>query len=240
MGLARRSNKYIDETAPWILAKTDEDKPRLKTVMFNLVESIRQIAVLISPIMPETSTKIFTQLNCSSISLQSLETFGDNGIVKVGEGTPLFNRIDEKKMLEEIALEENANLKQEKNESSEKAVKSKCDEKIEGVCIGIEDFQKVNLSVASIIECEPVPKSDKLLKLTLNDGVGTRQVVSGIAEWYSPSDLIGKKIIIVANLKPVKLRGVESNGMILAADCDNGDVKVIFVDDTINDGAKIR
>lgn len=230
MTLARRSNKYIDETTPWILAKTDETLPRLKTVMFNLVESIRQIAVLLLPFMPETSEKIFTQLNCNVKTLDSLADFGNNEITSVGVGSPLFNRIDEAKMLLEIQAENEA----------KKPVIVETPKEVEGICIGIEDFQKVSLSVAEIIECEPVKKSDKLLKLQLCDGKGKRQVVSGIAKWYEPADLIGKKVIIVANLKPIKLRGVDSNGMILAADCDNGDVKVIFVDDNINAGAKIR
>ena len=122
------------------------------------------------------------------------------------------------------------------------ALKAKAAEKEtpEGVVIGIEDFAKVSLQVALIKDCEKVEKSDKLLKLQLDDGQGGRQVVSGIAKWYQPTDLVGKKVIIVSNLKPVKLRGVESNGMILAADCPNDDVKVIFVDDSIPQGSKIR
>lgn len=230
MNLARRSNKYIDETAPWALAKDEANHDRLRTVLFHLIESIRYIAVMLSPFMPETSEKIFAQLNCSVKTLDSLNDFGNNGIAKVGEASPLFNRIDEAKKMEEIqALNEKY-----KHEAT------KIEEKVEGVQIGIEDFQKVSLMVAKVLECTKVPKSDKLLKLILDDGNGKRQVVSGIAKWYSESDLIGKKVIIVANLKPVKLRGVESNGMILAADCPNDDVKVIFVDDSIPAGAKIR
>lgn len=238
INLARRSNKYIDETAPWALAKNTEDLPRLKTVMFNLVESIRHIAVMIQPFMPTTSAKIFEQIGCTKVDFDSLNNFGDNGITKVGEGTPLFNRIDEAKVMKE--LEDEFAAKHPPVQAPAEPAPQAVSEPVTGVCIGIEDFQKVSLTVAQVTDCEPVPKSDKLLRLQLDDGMGGRQVVSGIAQWYTPADLIGKKVIVVSNLKPVKLRGVESNGMILAADCSNGDVKVIFVDDAINNGAKIR
>lgn len=232
INLAGRSNKYIDETAPWVLAKDQNKSDRLQTVLFNLIESIRFIAVLLQPIMPETSEKIFAQIGCNCKTFDSLEKFGDNDITHVGEGVPLFNRVDEALLLKEF-LANGA-----KDEPTAKVAK-----KIEGVqigTIGIEDFQKVSLSVAKILDCEKVPKSDKLYKLTLDDGGAGRQVVSGIAKWYQADDLIGRSIIIVANLKPVKLRGVESNGMILAADCPDDDVKVIFVDDAIPAGSKIR
>lgn len=229
MALARTSNKYIDDTTPWVLAKEETTKSRLNDVIYNLLESIRYIAVLISPFMPETSEKIFAQLNCNIKSYDSLSQFGGLPEGTVGKATPLFARIDEKKMMAELQKEAEAL----KAKNAEK-------ETVEGVVIGIEDFAKVNLQVALIKDCEKVEKSDKLLKLQLDDGQGGRQVVSGIAKWYQPADLIGKKVIVVANLKPVKLRGVESNGMILAADCPNDDVKVIFVDDSIPQGSKIR
>lgn len=229
MALARTSNKYIDDTTPWVLAKEESTKSRLNDVLYNLLESIRYIAVLISPLMPETSEKIFAQLNCNIKSYDSLSQFGGLPESIVGKATPLFARIDEKKMMAELQKEA-------------EALKAKAVEKepVEGVTIGIEDFAKVSLQVALVKDCEKVEKSDKLLKLQLDDGQGGRQVVSGIAKWYQPTDLIGKKVIIVSNLKPVKLRGVESNGMILAADCPNDDVKVIFVDDSIPQGSKIR
>ena len=229
MALARTSNKYIDDTTPWVLAKEETTKSRLNDVLYNLLESIRYIAVLISPFMPETSEKIFAQLNCNVKSYDSLSQFGGLPEGTVGKATPLFARIDEKKMMAELQKEVEAL----KAKNAEK-------ETVEGVVIGIEDFAKVNLQVALIKDCEKVEKSDKLLKLQLDNGQGGRQVVSGIAKWYQPADLIGKKVIVVANLKPVKLRGVESNGMILAADCPNDDVKVIFVDDSIPQGSKIR
>lgn len=232
MSLARRSNKYIDETAPWILAKEKATEPRLQTVLYNLVESIRFIAVLISPFMPQTSFDILFQINTVKNDLKSLETFG---VIKVGtrveEPVPLFARIDSEKLMEEI----NAKTAKEKAEKvAEEETIVLADE------ITIDDFSKVELRVALVKSCELVPKSDKLLCLQLDDGMGGRQVVSGIAKWYSPQDLIGKKVIVVANLKPVKLRGVESNGMICAADLPNGDASVIFPDQSIPVGSKIR
>ncbi len=229
MSLARASNKYIDDTTPWALAKDETKRERLNDVLYTLLEAIRFLAVMVSPLMPETSEKIFTQLNCTEKSYASLASFGALGAGKVGTAVPLFARIDEKKML--------ATLQKEME-----AAKPKAEEKApEGVAmIGIDDFARVELRVAQVKECEKVEKSDKLLKLQLDDGMGGRQVVSGIAAWYQPEDLIGKKVIVVANLKPAKLRGVESNGMILAADCAKDDVKVIFVDDSIPQGSKIR
>ena len=229
MSLARASNKYIDDTTPWALAKDETKRERLNDVLYTLLEAIRFLAVMVSPLMPETSEKIFTQLNCTEKSYASLASFGALGAGKVGTAVPLFARIDEKKML--------ATLQKEME-----AAKPKAEEKApEGVAmIGIDDFARVELRVAQVKECEKVEKSDKLLKLQLDDGMCGRQVVSGIAAWYQPEDLIGKKVIVVANLKPAKLRGVESNGMILAADCAKDDVKVIFVDDSIPQGSKIR
>ena len=238
MALARRSNKYIDETAPWALAKEEDQKDRLRAVLYHLLESIRFIGVLLSPFLPETADKIFAQLNCEIRDYQSLSEFGQFPEGKVANPVPLFARIDEAKKLEEIQKEREAILKAA--EKAQKKSEPKEKEAVEGIVIGIEDFSKVELRVAQIKSCEPVKKSDKLLCLQLDDGQEGRQVVSGIAPWYQPADLIGKKVVIVANLKPAKLRGVVSNGMILAADCPDGDVKVIFVDDSIPAGAKIR
>lgn len=231
--LAKRCNKYIDETMPWALAKDEEKKARLGTVLYNLLEGIRFTAVLLSPFMPETAQKIFEQLNTDVTSYESLESFGGLKVgTKVGTATPLFGRIDANEMFEKIEAKRKAQEEAEKKEEKPEIV---------GLAqIGIEDFAKVELRVAQIKDCEPVKRAKKLLKLTLDDGTDTpRTVASGIAKWYKPEDLIGKKIILVANLKPAVLCGVESAGMILAADCAEDDVKVIFVDG-MPAGARIR
>ncbi len=227
---AKRSNKYIDETAPWALAKDEENKERLSTVLYNLLEAIRIIAVELSPFMPDTSKAILEQINCDKASYESILSFGAAEIgVKVATPTPIFNRIDAAVMLAEI-----------EKEMKEKMAAAQNAAEIEGVAkIGIEDFAKVDLRVAEIVDCEPVKKAKKLLKLTVFDGAGKRTVASGIAKWYKPEDLIGKKIILVSNLKPATLCGIESQGMILAADCSEDDVKVIFVDG-IPAGSKVR
>ena len=231
--LAKRCNKYIDETMPWALAKDEEKKARLGTVLYNLLEGIRFTAVLLSPFMPETAQKIFEQINTDVTSYESLESFGGLKVgTKVGTATPLFGRIDANEMFEKIEAKRKAQEEAEKKEERPEIV---------GLAqIGIEDFAKVELRVAEIKDCEPVKKAKKLLKLTLDDGTDTpRTVASGIAKWYKPEDLIGKKVILVANLKPAVLCGVESCGMILAADCAEDDVKVIFVDN-MPAGARIR
>lgn len=235
LSIARRSNKYIDETMPWALAKDETQKARLGAVLYNLLESIRFIAVLVSPFMPSTCKSILEQINSKADDFDSLKEFGAvQAGQSVGTPIPLFNRIDEAKMLQEIEQE----INQKKKAEQEKQPKQPAPESI--AQIGIDDFSKVSLKIAQIKTCEKVEKSDKLLKLMLNDGEGLRQVVSGIAKWYTPEDLVGKKIILVANLKPAKLRGVESNGMILAADVEDGAAKVLFVDDSIPTGSKIR
>ena len=231
MNLAKRCNKYIDETAPWALAKDESQKERLGTVLYNLLEGIRFIAVLISPFMPDTSKAIIDQLSCDVTDYDSLASFGGlKAGTTVKTPTPLFTRIDAEKMLSEIAEKQKA-----------AAAKEKTIEEIEGVAkIGIEDFAKVDLRVAEVTDCVPVKRAKKLLKLTLNDGTETpRTVASGIARWYKPEDLIGKKVVVVSNLKSAVLCGVESCGMILAADCGEDDVRVVFVDGMPN-GAKIR
>ena len=190
---------------------------------------------MIAPFMPSTCDAILSQINTEIADFESLKSFGAiKAGEKVGTPTPLFNRIDEAKMMAEIEKEID-----EKMKAAAKAEPKK-EEAVEGIAqIGIEDFAKVSLKVAKVKSCEKVEKSDKLLKLILDDGEGDRQVVSGIAKWYTPEDLIGKKVIIVANLKPAKLRGVESNGMILAA--DSGDkAEVLFVDDSVPQGSKVR
>ncbi|MBR5495825.1 MAG: methionine--tRNA ligase [Oscillospiraceae bacterium] len=232
MVLARRSNKYIDETTPWSLAKDQAQKERLAQVMYNLVESIRFIGVMLNPILPNTSKSILEQIATDITSFESLSEFGKiPANSSVGTATVLFARIDEAKKLEEIEKEIEEQMKKNAPKEEEKPQKEQ---------ITIDDFAKVELICAKILECEPVPKSDKLLKLQLDDGNGTRQVVSGIATWYKPEDLIGKKVIVVANLKPVKLRGVDSNGMIVACDNPDGSATVVFLDDNVKEGSKLR
>ncbi len=227
---AKRSNKYIDENAPWALAKDDSCKQRLSTVLYNLVEAIRIIAVELSCFMPDTSEAILEQINCDINSYDSIKTFGAYKIgIKVNAATPLFNRIDASVMLKEIEEEMKQKAQQAKNAAD-----------IEGIAkIGIEDFAKVDLRVAEITACEPVKKAKKLLKLSLFDGTKNRTVASGIAKWYKPEDIIGKKVILVSNLKTATLCGIESQGMILAAECSEDDVKVVFVDG-IPAGSKVR
>ena len=232
--LARRLNKYIDETMPWALAKDEAQKARLGTVLYNLLEGIRYLAVLLTPYMPDTASAIFEQLGTDVRDYESLKVFGGLKVgEKVGTATPLFSRIDAEKLIAELTAVQKASA-----ESEKKAEETK----IEGLAqIGIEDFMKVELRVAEVTACEPVKRAKKLLKLTLNDGTDTpRTVASGIAKWYSPDDLVGKKIVLVANLKPAVLCSVESQGMILAADCSEDDVKVVFVDPSMPNGARIR
>ncbi len=228
LNLAKRSNKYIDETMPWALAKDESKKARLGTVLYNLLEAIRYIAVLLSPFMPEASEKIFAQMNCDVKNYDSLENFGGTKAgVQVGNAEALFARIDSEKMLADIAA---------KQETSAKAE----NEPVQLPEINFDDFTKVELRVAKIVECEPIKKAKKLLKIQVNDGTSElRQIVSGIAPWYKPEDLIGKSVVIVANLKPAKLCGEMSNGMLLAGDTADGGVKVMFVDG-IEPGIQLR
>ncbi len=227
-----RTNKYIDETAPWALGKDEAKKARLATVLYSLLESLRVSASLLSPFMPESAAKIAEQIGATAedVSYENAAKFGvlpKN--VTVHKGATLFPRIDMQKELEELAAAQAAAHPQLP--------------KYEGVAelIDIEHFGKVDLRVAQIKECEPIKRAKKLLKLQLDDGFeGGRQVVSGIAPWYKPEDLIGKKVVVVANLKPAKLCGEESCGMILAADVDDKTVKVLFVDDSIPNGSKLR
>lgn len=226
--LLHRSNKYIDETTPWTLAKTDEGKERLKTVIYNLLEAIRISAVLLQPFMTQTSDKILAILNTSFKDWENIQKFGVlETEITLGEAKMLFARIDEEKMTKRITADIQA-----KAPAKPEPPKDRKEQ------ITIDDFSKVELRTAQVLECEPVPKSDKLLKLQLDLGYETRQVVSGIAKFYKPEDLIGKKVVICANLAPVKLRGVESCGMILAS--GEEDVKVLFVDDSIPNGSGVR
>lgn len=229
-----RANKYIDETAPWVLAKDESNRTRLATVLYNLLETIRIVCTLLSAFMPSTMPKALEQIGADN-SLATYENADKFGVlpldVTVKRGEALFPRIDVEKEIEEL----NGIIK---NNAAESEETKKLREEIEGVAqIGIEDFCKVDLRVAEIKACEPIKKAKKLLKLTVFDGVKERTVASGIAKFYKPEELVGKKIVLVSNLRPAKLCGVESCGMILAATCGE-DIKVVFVDD-MPAGAKI-
>ncbi|MBQ3018842.1 MAG: methionine--tRNA ligase [Clostridia bacterium] len=224
-----RANKYIDETTPWILAKDEANKERLGTVLYNLLETLRIGAVLLYPFIPATCEEIFRELNTELNTYETISTFGalESG-KEVGEQKVLFQRIDEAKMLAEIEAE-----------IAKKAEAEKKAQKPEGCAIiGIDKFMEVELRTAEVLECEAVPKAKKLLKLQLDLGYEKRQVVSGIAKFYKPEDLVGKKVIVVANLSPAKLCGIESNGMILAS--GEEDVRVIFLDKDTPNGERVR
>ena len=232
-----RANKYIDETAPWVLGKDESKKARLATVLYNLLETIRIVSTLLSNFMPTTMPKVWEQIGAAESDI-TYENAGKFGVlpadVTVHRGEIIFPRIDVDKEIEELNK-----IIGNKAEPEEKA-----DDGFEPAPIAdeitIDDFAKVDLRVALVKDCEKVKKSKKLLCLQLDDGFGGRQVVSGIAAWYKPEDLIGKKVVIVANLKPVKLCGVESNGMICAADTPDGAASVIFPDQDLPCGAKLR
>lgn len=231
------ANKYIDDTAPWVLAKDEANKPRLAAVLYNLLEAIRVITTLLSCFMPTTMPKAWEQIGAAAddITYENAAKFGVlPANVTVHKGDVLFPRIDVEKEIDELNTLIAANAPKTDAADEDKANLLPISE-----TIGIDDFCKVDLRVAEVKECEKVPKAKKLLKLQLDDGFGTRQVVSGIAKWYAPEDLIGKKVIVVANLSPAKLCGVESQGMIVAADVGE-DARVIFVDKDIPNGSKLR
>ena len=248
--LAQRSNKYIDETTPWALAKDEAKLPRLRTVLANLIEAIRYIAVLSEPFMPDTAAAIMDQIGLPDShmedgeALETLAVFGSAPARKVGEAKALFARIDEKAMLEKIDKEiVQPQIAAAKAEAAASEAPAE-EEKAEGVAflpeITIDEFAKIDLRVGKIVSCEKLKKSRKLLKLMVDDGQGTRQILSGISKWYKPEDLEGRKVIFVANLAPAKLAGELSEGMVLAADAGEDDVRVMFVDDSIPAGSCIH
>ncbi len=232
--MLRRANKYIDETTPWTLAKSEETMPRLQTVIYNLLETIRIGTVMLQCLIPATADKIFESIGTDIRNFDSALTFGalESGKT-VGEATPLFQRIDEAKFMAEIEAARKA-----AEEAAAKANKPAV-EKPEGVVqIGIDDFMNVDLRTAEIKACEKVPKAKKLLKLTIDIGWEERTVVSGIAKFYTPEQLVGKKIIVVSNLKPAVLCGIESNGMILASGDET--VRVVFLDPETPNGERVH
>lgn len=228
--LISKCNKYIDETMPWKLGKDESQYKRLASVLYNLCESLRIISIMISPVMPETSKEIQRQIGADG-SLCTWEMANQWGMLPetltICKGKALFPRIDTEKEIKE--LDELISPKPMTDSENVNTIK----------LIDIEDFAKIKLIAAKIKDCEPVKKSKKLLKLKLDDGSGERIVVSGISNYYKPEELIGKTVILVSNLKPVKLCGVESNGMILAASCEKNGVKVIFLE-SVEPGSEIR
>lgn len=243
--LVSRSNKYIDETTPWILAKSESDRPRLGTVLYHLAESLRFISVLISPFMPRTPEKIQEQLGISreDHTWDSLKEFGRlKAGTKIQKGEIIFPRLDAEKELEALEDLKNEKAKKEQAASEGKKTEEKKETETPDILpeITIDDFAKLDLRVARVVAAERVEKTDKLLKLTLDVGGKSRQVVSGIAQYYSPEELIGQKLILVANLKPVKLRGILSEGMILAASDRAGKLVLATVSGDIESGAQVR
>ena len=227
-----RANKYIDETAPWILAKDEANKPRLASVIYNLLETVRICSALLYPFMPHVMPKVWEQIGAGESDV-AYETLGSFGVlsrnVTVKKGEVLFPRFDLAKEIEEL----NAML------APAKTVRE--DEDLDKAnIIGIDSFAEVKLRTGEITACEKVKKAKKLLKLTVDDGRNGRQIVSGIAKWYEPEDLIGKKIVFVANLSPAKLCGELSEGMILACDAGEDDVRVLFVDKDVPNGSTVR
>lgn len=232
-----RANKYIDETTPWILGKDESKKARLASVLYNLLETIRICTTLLSCFMPTTMPKVWEQIGADE-ALITYENAGKIGVlpldVTVKKGAPLFPRIDADKEIDELNALIEKQMKEAEKEGQGESEEEKMPE------IAFDDFAKVELKAAKILECEPIKKAKKLLKLIVDDGSeGKRQIVSGISQWYKPEDLIGKTVIIVANLKPAKLCGEMSYGMLLAADTADGGVKVMFADG-LEPGMRLR
>lgn len=228
-----RANKYIDETAPWVLAKALEEQPRLATILYNLLECIRIVAVLLEPFMPNTSAKLLDQLGAGKEERgwESVSSFGRlRAKVKVYAGEVLFPRIDVSKELDWLK-EETSRRQAAVHEVFCTPSASQIQIKNLSPIIDIEDFEKNDMRVCKIVNCEAIRKAKKLLRLQLDDGMGGRQIVSSIRQWYEPEELIGRHIVVIANLKPATFCGVESHGMLLAGNDANGNCRVVFVDD---------
>lgn len=234
-----RANKYIDETTPWILGKDESKKARLASVLYNLLEAIRISTTLLSCFMPSTMPKVWEQIGADK-ALITYENAGSFGVlpadVTVKKGAPLFPRIDVDKEIDELNALIEKQMKEAEKEA--KGKKEKAADKLPEITF--DDFSKVELRAAKVLACEPVKRAKKLLKLIVDDGTAeNRQIVSGISQWYKPEDLIGKTVIIVANLKPAKLCGEMSCGMLLAADTDDGGVQVMFANE-LKPGMRLR
>ena len=231
-----RANKYIDETAPWILAKDESRRARLATVMYNLLETVRLCTTLLLPVIPESCEKIFAQIGASSelATWENAAVFGAlPAEAEVHKGETLFPRIDIEKELAELEAVQKAQAEPAAPAEPEKpAIEHLPD-------ISYDDFMSGEIRVCKILSCERVKKADKLLQFRLFDGERERTILSGIAEWYSPEELVGRKVMVVCNLAPRKIRGIVSEGMILSSDCGDA-AKVVFVDDSVPEGSRVR
>ncbi|SDN11492.1 methionine--tRNA ligase [Sediminibacillus halophilus] len=230
-----RTNKYIDETQPWILAKDEAKKQRLGNVMAHLAESLRKASVLLRPFLTETPDSIFSQLGIQEQSLKEWDSLKQNGLIQAGtkvqKQDPIFPRLDAEK---EVQVIKDMMKKPEVKEEKKEAQNTEADE------ITYDDFMKLDLRVAEVVRAEKMEKADKLLKLQLDLGTERRQVVSGIAEHYLAEDLVGRKVICVTNLKPVKLRGEMSQGMILSGEDESGKLSLATVGDDLPNGSKVK
>lgn len=241
--LIRRANKYIDETQPWVLAKDEDKKDELANVLYNLGEILRIVSIIIEPFMPTTPRKVWEQLSLEegeNTTWDSAKVWGrlpQDFTVKKGE--ILFPRIDMKVELEKLEEAQNK-AREESVAKAEEKKEEKAEEKQETEFISIEDFAKLDLRIGEVLQCEKVEKADKLLKSQIKIGNEVRQIVSGIAKYYTPEEMVGKKVIVVCNLKPVKLRGILSEGMILAASNENGNLVLASTDKDIESGAKVK
>ena len=238
--LISRTNKYIDETQPWTLAKDESRRKELASVMVHLAESLRRVAILLKPFLTRTPDGIFKQLGIKDAELMKWESLENFGLIpsgtKVEKDAPLFPRLDIAEEVEFIKTKMQGEAAQPQKQDSVEKKEEKPEEIDE---ISIDDFMKIDMRVAEVIEAEPVKKADKLLKLQLDLGYEKRQVVSGIAQYYKPQELVGRKVICITNLKPVKLRGELSQGMILAGSKD-GKLSLATVDQTLPNGAKVK
>ncbi len=234
-----RLNKYADETQPWVLVKDEAKKAQLANVMYNLSEGLRLVGILISPFMPNTPKEIYSQLNIVDSALQTWDSlaFGRlNHNITVSKGKIVFPRLDVKKELEEMSALQETKVESVKNEKSayqENSPEEKASE------ISIDDFAKVSMKLGVVLESERIKGSDKLLKSQVRVGERVHQIVSGISKHYAPEDMVGKSVVVVTNLKPVKLKGVLSEGMILAA-ADGDALSLVTVDKPIKDGSEVR
>ena len=237
--LVRRVNKYIDETTPWVLAKDETKKQKLANIMYTLAESLRIIGILINPAMPNTSKAIFEQLSINNEDLKSWDSTKSFGLLPkdlaITKGNVIFPRIDIEKELEELEA-----MKPKNTQNSNKTEDNKIEEKEQ---IGFEDFLKMDFKIGEILECEKIKKSNKLLKSQVKIGDKIIQIVSGIANYYTPEEMVGKRVVVLTNLKPAKLCGEISEGMILAASDSDNNLKIITVEDNenvIKSGAEVR